>query len=298
MKLINRLPRKRFVHSPYQLRLSDWRKVGKETLKAMGDKNLSVLSAGVAFFGTLSFFPLMVAMVSLAALVIRPGEIETIVQSINTYLPGDIASLVSAQLQNLINNPRTTIVASVVALVIAFYGISGAIENLIRATNTAYDVVETRSFIKMKLMSLLFTIGTLLTLTVMVPLMIITGGMLKYWGLPVWATWPVLTLRWVLLIVIIMVAVSMLYKYGPNRPRVKWHWVSWGGAIATILWLVVTGLFFVYARYFANFSDSYSLFAGIIVLMLWLNLSAMTFLIGAEVNHRLEQRTVHSTKKR
>ena len=96
--------------------------------------------------------------------------------------------------------------------------------------------------------------------------------------------------RWLVLLIIMMAALSFLYYYAPNRSRPRWRWLSWGAIVATGLWLLVTAAFFVYARYFAHFSDSYSLFAGIIVLMTWCNVSAMAFLIGATVNHQLESR--------
>jgi len=87
------------------------------------------------------------------------------------------------------------------------------------------------------------------------------------------------------------VSLSVFYRYAPDRGNPHWQWVTWGSCIATAIWLVGTTLFFIYARYFAHFTDSYSIFAGIIVLMTWLNLTAFAILIGAEINFRLENQT-------
>jgi membrane protein len=119
----------------------------------------------------------------------------------------------------------------------------------------------------------------------------ITEDWLAGLGVPGYLVMFLSIVRWLLLIGIIMLALAALYRYGPNRQNPKWQWVSWGAIAATMLWLLATIAFFVYARYFAHFSDSYSLFAGIIVMMTWFNLSALTFLIGAEVNHNLEKQT-------
>jgi membrane protein len=99
------------------------------------------------------------------------------------------------------------------------------------------------------------------------------------------------------LILIVALFLAVFYRYGPNRETPYWQWVSWGSVLASVLWLGVTALFFVYARYFADFSDSYSVFAGIIVLMTWLNLTAFIVLLGAEVNNRLEKQTSEATTK-
>lgn len=279
------------AEDPTQLRWKYWRQALLQTKKAIGDKNLGILAAGVAYFATLSFFPLMVALVSISAFFIKPDQFQDIVAAANIYLPKDIASLITTQLTNLIDKPSVSLVAGIIAILIALWGISGAVENLVKALNTAYGVRETRNFFTMKLTSLSLTAGTVVLLLIFIPMMGITEDWLAGLGVPGYLVMFLSIVRWLLLIGIIMLVLAVLYRYGPNRQNPKWQWVSWGAIAATVLWLLATIAFFVYARYFAHFSDSYSLFAGIIVMMTWFNLSALTFLIGAEVNHNLEKQT-------
>lgn len=279
------------AEDPTQLQWKYWRQALLQTKKAIGDKNLGILAAGVAYFATLSFFPLMVALVSISAFFIKPDQLQDIVAAANIYLPKDIASLITTQLTTLIDKPSVSLVAGIIAILIALWGISGAVENLVKALNTAYGVRETRNFFTMKLTSLSLTAGTVVLLLIFIPMMGITEDWLAGLGVPGYLVMFLSIVRWLLLIGIIMLALAVLYRYGPNRQNPKWQWVSWGAIAATVLWLLATIAFFVYARYFAHFSDSYSLFAGIIVMMTWFNLSALTFLIGAEVNHNLEKQT-------
>lgn len=276
---------------PTELRLKDWKKAVKETRIAIGDKNLGILAAGVAYFATLSFFPLMVALVSISAFFITTTQLQDTVAAANTYLPKDIASLVTTQLTNLTDKPSLSLTAAIIAIAIALWGIAGSVENMMKALNTAYGVKETRSFVTMKLHSITLTAGVIVLMLLVVPMMGITEDWMLGLGVPGWLVPVMSLLRWVVLVVVVMVALAVLYRYGPNREAPKWQWVSWGAIAATTLWLLATVAFFVYARYFASFSDSYSLFAGIIVLMTWFNLSALTFIVGAEVNHNLETKS-------
>lgn len=283
------------AEDPTKLRLKDWKRALQETKNAIGNKNLGILAAGVAYFSTLSFFPMMVALVSISAFFIKPDQLKDIVDAANIYLPKDIASLITTQLTNLTSRPDASLWAGLIAIGIALWGVSGAVENLMKALNVTNDIDETRNFFKMKGTSIALTVGVILLIMLIIPMMGITESWMEGWGVPGWATIFLSLIRWVLLVLIMMFALAVLYRYGPNRSNPKWQWVSWGAISATVLWLLATIAFFIYARYFAKFSDSYSLFAGIIVMMSWFNLSAMTFLIGSEVNHNLEKKTSKRT---
>lgn len=270
-------------------RFKEWRAALKETINVINDKNLPILAAGVAYFSTLAFFPMLVVLVSLTAFFIQPTQLGPIIENVNRFLPPDIAGLITAQLQTLAGRPETTLFATALALLVALYGIMGAFDNIIKAMNVAFGLKETRSFFHVKRVSLFFSLGAILFLLIVVPVMAVTAEWLVGLGIPAMLAALIIVLRWPLLAILIMTALSLLYSFGPDHHLRKWHWRSWGSIIATILWMLVTVLFFVYARYFGHFSSSYSLFAGIIVLMIWLNLSAMVFLIGADINARIIQ---------
>ncbi|MBP7760383.1 YihY/virulence factor BrkB family protein [Candidatus Saccharibacteria bacterium] len=266
------------------MKWSRWKQIAYKTRVAMGDKNLGMLAAGIAYYGTLAFFPLMVLLVSVSSLFIQPDRFQETVQTLNTYLPKDIAGLVTAQLGNLLDKPVVSLSAAVIALLVALWSVSGAADNLVRALNVAYGLKESRSIFKLKRLSIYMTFLIVLILALFVPLMAVTEEWLAGIGLAPWVITLIAITRWLVLIGVVMAAIDVLYKIAPAHAR-RFRWVSWGSLVATGLWVAVTALFFVYVRYFANFSDSYSLFAGIIILMIWLNLSALSLLLGATVGH-------------
>ena len=153
-----------------------------------------------------------------------------------------------------------------------------------------YGVVESRNIVKMRIISLALLLCGLVLMGLIAGLLVVDDYMIA-WGVPVWLVDLVGTLRWPLLFVIMSFAFASLYRYGPNRPKARWRWASWGAVVATLLWLVITSILYAYTRYFPSFSESYTLFAGIVVLMIWFNLSATALLIGGHINVRLERHT-------
>ncbi len=277
--------------SPPQLSERAWKRALKETKAALRDKSLPMSSAGIAFFTTLSFFPLLAAAAAIAALVIGQHQMADVVGLLNTHLPKDLAGLISTQLQTLSHKQASNIFVAIIAILLSLYSASAATQNLIKATNYSYDVTETRSFIKVRLISLALTLGGLVLGFALLALLLVSPTILQGIGLPGAVAAPLLWLRWPMIVVVLTIILATFYRYGPNRTEPKWQWVSWGAAAATIIWLIGTALFFLYAQNYGNFSRSYGIFAGIVILMTWLHLSAFIFLLGAEVNHRLEQQT-------
>lgn len=277
--------------SPRELSKADWKQALKETKGALGDKNLPMLAAGVAFFSTLAFFPMLAALVAISAMIIDPGQLQSAVTAVEAYMPEDIASLINTQLSNLVDKPAANIFVAIFAILLSVYSASAAIQNLINATNRAYDVEESRGFIKLKLISLGLTLGGIVLTFILIPTLIVTDDFLRSIGLPSIVAEVFPYLRWFIVLAVISIALATFYRYGPDRRDPKWQWVSWGAVAATIIWLAGTALFFFYVQNFGSFSQSYGVFAGIIVLMTWLNLSSFIFLLGAEVNHRLERQT-------
>lgn len=217
------------------------------------------------------------------------------VAALTTYLPSDIAGLLTAQLSNALDNNSANVLIAVAAVALALFGVSGAMNALVGALNVAYQREETRGLIKVRLISLGLTCLLVLGFLLVLPLLVLGGDILRWLGVPELLVTVFSVLRWVILAVIMMLGLAVVYRYAPDRPNAKWQWVSWGAIMATLLWLVVTAVFFIYAQNFANFSQSYSLFAGIIVLMIWLNFTGLIVLIGAAVNNQLEKRTALST---
>ncbi len=207
-----------------------------------------------------------------------------------------MAGLLTAQLTNAVDNESANVLVATAAIALALFGVSGAMSSLVNGLNVAYRAEETRNIIKVRLISLGLTCLLIVGLLLILPLIALGGDVLRSIGTPEVLVGVFSILRWLLLAAVMAIGLAVIYRYAPNRPNARWQWVSWGAIMATILWLVATALFFIYVQNFANFSESYSLFAGIIVLMMWLNVTGLIVLVGAEVNHQLEKRTILPVK--
>ncbi|MEO5691288.1 MAG: YihY/virulence factor BrkB family protein [Candidatus Saccharimonadales bacterium] len=294
--LVRYTKHKELASSPSDLSWKSWKRSLVETWRAIGDKNIGMLSAGIAYFGVLAFFPLMAAIVALAGIAVQPEEVQKTALEISQFVPADIHKLLVTQLENATGNVASNKLVVAVGITLSIIGVAGAIGNTMNALNIMYEIKEKRSFIQQRVTSLVLTLGLIMVMIAIVPLLFAGSDVLKWLGVPSTFIDIFSVVRWVLLAGIMMTSLAVLYHFGPSRqPRTAWQWVSWGAIMATILWVIGSAIFFIYLQYFANFSDSYSLFAGLIALMVWLNLSSFIVLLGAEINHRLEQRAIRTS---
>lgn len=257
------------------------------TKQALLNPTTPILAAGIAYFGTLSFFPLVATLVAVTGLVLTSDQVTDLVRGMAQYLPKDIATLVSTQLQSATSHHETNAIIAVFALGLAVFGVSGAVDGIIKAINTLRRLKDDRSFVRQKSLSLLLTGMFIFGMAITLPLVFIGASFLRAIGVPDGLIAVFSILRWVLLVSITFVGIGIVYHYAPAMRTHSWHWFSQGAVIATVLWMISTALFFAYLQYFANFSSAYSLFAGIIALMIWINLGAFSVLVGADVDEAL-----------
>lgn len=280
-----------FARTPRKFAPKDWKNALLETKNAFRSKNITILAAGIAYFLTFAVFPSIAALVAILSFAISKPQLTSIAASFEDYLPGDITFLISTQLKAAFEHPSSSAIIIIFGIAIALFSVSRAITTIVKATNIIYEVDETRRFISLRLIVTAF-VGIVLVLTVVVVgLLVLNESFLLSLGMPAWVAWMILIVRWVVIAGLVTVGLAAFYRYAPNRKNPHWQWVTWGSLIATVLWLVGTTLFFIYARYLAHYTESYSVFAGIIVLMIWLNLTAFVVLLGAAINFRLENQT-------
>lgn len=284
------------VDSPADLSKKGWKAALVRTGQALKDKNLSMMAAGLAYYTTLAFFPATLGLATLYASVAGPGRLLSLLKDLELVVPPAIQDLLQTQLSPLANADQSSLgIATLVSFALVLWTMSGGIQNLIKATNIAYEVEETRKFIKLRLLSLALSVAFILFGALILVLLLMQGDALQAIGLPSQISDLFPILRWPLLVVVISVVLSIVYRYAPNRRQPRWSWVSWGATAATIIWLLGTALFFFYVQHFGNFNKSYGTFASIIILMTWFNLSSLIVLVGAQVNKKLEEVTVSQT---
>ncbi|WP_374210567.1 YihY/virulence factor BrkB family protein [Dermatobacter hominis] len=239
-------------------------------------------------------------MVSLYGLVADPSDVTRQVEDLAGSLPASAQDLLTEQMDGLVERSSAGLsVAVIVSLALALWSASSGMQHLIEALNAAYDEDESRGAIKLRLLSLLLTAAAVVGVVVAVGLIAALPALLDSTGLGDAAQTVLNVLRWPALAVLFAVALAVLYRKAPDRDPARVQWLSWGAVIATVIWIVASLLFAVYVDRFSSLGETYGSLAGIVVLMLWLQLTAAAVLIGAEVNAELErQTTADSTVER
>jgi membrane protein len=286
----------RSAERPTELGRGGWKDVlARVRLEAKRD-NVPLLSAGVAFYSLLALVPAMIAGLSIYGLIADPAEVEGQVVDALAAAPQEVRDLVASQLESIAESSSAgTLIATIIGIAAALWSASNGFGKLITAINIAYDEEETRNAIRLKLMALGFTLGAIVFLALAFGLIALLPPLLAETGLGTAGRFIAGGVRWVVLLGGMMVALAILYRYAPDRDNPKWRWTSPGAIVAALLWIIGSVAFSIYTANFGKYNETYGTLAAVVVVMLWLFLTAMSVLIGAELNAELERQTLRDT---
>jgi membrane protein len=286
----------RQADTPQEIPPKGWKDIAKRTMKSVKEDQVPLLSAGVAFYALLSLFPLVIAAVSIYGLVADPASVRDQIQNLSKMLSPETAKLVGTQLVQVTSGAGGALgLATILGILTALWSASSGMKALITGVNLAYDETETRKFAKLRGLALAFTLGSMVLMGI--ALATIVGYPPIADTLPTVLRWLVAIIRFAILGGLLVVALAVLYRFAPNRDQPKWSWVSTGSLVATVLWVLATIGFALYATFFGNYNKTYGALAGVIILMFWLFISAFVVLVGAELNTEMELQTVKDTTK-
>jgi membrane protein len=287
----------RTAASPWQMPLAGWKQVAARTWKQSSEDNIGLVAAGVAFYGFLALVPLLGATVLTYGIIADPQTVVSNVKSLTTVMPADAAKLIGDQLMSIVHTSGGKKgVGLAIAIAIAIFGARNSAGSIITALNIAYEEDETRGFLRVNLLSLAITAAAV----VMAALALLAIAALGYLEklLP-HAPGFILALGKVLSYFVLLLgaaaAAATLYRYGPNRKKAKWEWITPGSLFAALAWLILTFGFGFYAAHFGNYGKTYGSLATVVVLITWMYLSSYVFLFGAELNSELEHQTAKDT---
>jgi membrane protein len=284
------------AEKPTDIPLKGWKQIVKRAWAENSADNMPIIAGGVAFFGFLSIFPALIAMISIYGLVASPQTVTRQVEDLSAQLPRDAAELIGAQLKAIAGNSGSALTwGLVVAILGALWSASGGVGNIVTAINLAYDEVETRNFVKLKATSLLLTFGAIVFVLITFGLVAVVPIVLDALPLGVAGTILAQVLRWVLLLTVFAGALAVLYRVAPDRDAPQLRWVSLGSVVVTVVWALVSLGFSFYVDNFGSYDKTYGTIAGVIVLMLWLYLTCYLVLLGAEINSEAEHQTAQDT---
>ncbi|MGI8754317.1 MAG: YihY/virulence factor BrkB family protein, partial [Acidimicrobiales bacterium] len=277
--------RGRQAETPSEIPAQGWKDIAKRVMAETKSDNVPLLSAGVAFYSLLALFPAVVAMVSIYGLVADPKEVSTQLKSFTKAMPTQAGDLIITQVKEVASKPSGALGVSVaIGIVAALWSASSGMKWLLSALSLVYDEKEDRKFVKLRGTALVLTVGATVGLVISLALIAAMPSIARTVGLGSTGALVAGILKWPILLLLVVAGLALLYRYGPNRAAPRWTWVNWGSGIAAIIWIAASAGFAVYAAVAGSFSKSYGSFAAIVVLMLWLYLSVLAVLIGAEIN--------------
>ena len=258
-------------------------------VKNLGADNGSVAAAGVGFFSFLALVPAMVAAISIYGLWLNPADLENQIADLTESMPSDAASLVTRQLEGIATTKGLGPIA-IVTVALALWSASGALKNLMTTLNTAYGRVERRKFFKLRGTALLLTIGAILAMVAATALIATLPSLLDTLDLSTSVRTVVRLARWVLLGFGMLVGLSVIYRFGPDRTGEDFEYITAGAVTAMLTWILVAFGFSYYADHYGTYGETFGAMAGLVMLLMWLYLTNLAVIFGAEVNAALAGR--------
>lgn len=280
------------IKSPLKFGVTQWWSVVKRTFKGIQTHNISLISAGVAFYFLLAIFPLLSGLVSLYGLMIEPEDIQRHIDTLIAVFPTQSQSVFEQQMESLIKKSTQTLSTGfILSLVLTIWSGGKGAKAMITATNISYRETKSRGFIRAAVAKIVLTLAIIISIIVTLGLMTFVPEFLSFVSgfdisedVATWLSWP-------LLLIVFNVGLASLYRYTPNRSSPKWRWVTPGSLIATMSWLLASLAFSYYLDNYASYSQTYGSIGGIVILLMWFYLTAFIILVGAEFNAACELET-------
>jgi membrane protein len=288
--------RGRQATTPAQIPAPGWKDVLSRVYDNIAEHRLLAIAAGVTFYVLLAIFPAIAAFVALYSLFADPATIGAHLETLSGFLPKEGLDIVGEQLRRVSAQGATALgAASLFGLLVSLWSANAGMKAIFDALNVVYQEREKRGFLKLNAISLAFTLAGMTLVALALGVMVALPPALDALGLRQTVQTTVAALRWPILFVLVALAVSVVYRYGPSRDEPRWRWVSWGGVFAAVGWLIVSALFSWYAANLGKFNETYGSLGAAVGFMLWMWLSSIVLLVGAELNAEMEHQTARDT---
>jgi membrane protein len=284
--------RGREAEHPSDIPPRGWKDILWRAWAEISDQNLFLIAGGVTYAVLLALFPGLAALVSLYGLVFATAQIEKQVAALSGVLPAPMQELLSQQLHSLVESSSGALgVAAIVGLLVALWSASRGMSGLITAINIAYEEKERRSFLKFDLIAIGMTVGLVVGGILAIALIAVLPAVVQLLAVGSATKWLLLLVQWSLLIILVLAGLAVLYRFGPDRDKPQWRWVTPGAIAAAALWIVASVGFTVYVANFNSYDRTYGSLGGVVILLTWLYLSALMVLLGAVINAQSERQT-------
>ena len=288
--------RGRRAEDPSDIPPKGWRDILWRLWTGVFANNIPLVAGGVTFYLLLALVPSLTAFVSLFGLFADPGTIAVYVASLRGILPSDGIDLIRDELEALLSQETGDLTFGFVfSYAFALWITNNGVKAMIGALNIAYDEVEKRSFVRLTLVSLAFTLAVMATSAVMLIAVAAVPVALAAVGPPGLVLSLLRVLRWPVLLVMVALGLAIMYRFGPSRSEPKWRWVTWGSTLATAVWLAASVAFTIYLESFADYNATYGSLGALIGFLFWVWISVLIIIVGAALNAEMEHQTARDT---
>jgi membrane protein len=279
--------------SPADLPRRSWKEILKRTVKEFQDDNLTDWAAALTYYGVMSLFPMLIALVAVLGIVGQESSVTTLLDSFRGAGLSSVASNIETPLKGVVDAKGGAGALLTVGLAGSLWAASGYLGAFMRAANQVYEVREGRPFWKLRPLQVGLTLLGVFLLSLVAIGLVVTGPIADAIGsaiglgdtaVQVWsiAKWPVMLL-------IVMTVVASLYYIAPNVRQPRFRWVTPGGVLAVLIWVIASGAFGFYAAHFGSYNKTYGTLGGVISFLVWLWISNLALLLGAEFDAELER---------
>jgi membrane protein len=273
-----------------------WKDIVLRIYNDIGEHRIIAIAAGVTFYSILALFPAIAALVSLYGLFADPAVIAKDVNQLGGVLPGGALSVIGDEINRVASQGNGKLgLTFVIGLGIALWSANSGIKALFDALNIVYNEPERRGFVKLNLQSLVFTAAAICFVLLALGAMVVLPIVMQYLGFASVTDLIIKLLRWPAMLLAVTFGLTLLYRFGPSRAEPRWRWISWGSVLAAVTWLIASGLFTWYAANFGSYNKTYGSLGAIVGFMVWMWISVIVVLLGAEVNAEMEHQTARDT---
>jgi membrane protein len=288
--------RGRRATAPWQIPWAGWKDILWRVYASINDNRLLAVAAGVVFYSLLAIFPAIAAFVSLYGLVADASTIDSHLSLAAGIFPAGAVDILHEQITRLTAKTDAKLgLGFVTGLAVALWSANAGMKGIIDALNVVYDEKEKRSFVKLNLLSLLFTLVAIFSLIIALAAVVIAPIVFSAVGLSSLPGLAIAALRWPLLLVLAAIALAAIYRYGPSRTEARWQWLSFGSVAAAVAWLIGSVLFSWYISHFGAYNATYGSLGAAVGMMMWMWISAIVILLGGELNAEIEHQTAHDS---
>ncbi len=290
--------RGRDASAPEEIPARGWRDIFWRVLWSIPEDRILSTAGSVAFFALLAVFPGLATVVSLYGLYADAGSIRGWLALLDGVVPNGVLALVGDELARVTTQRGGALgLAFVVGLAVALWSANSGVAALFDALNVVYREREKRSLARFYGTTFLFTLGGVCFVLAAVAAVVVLPVALKLFGFATSADRILSVARWPVLLLVVMLGLALVYRHGPSRRPAKWRWVTWGSVVAALLWIAVSMLYSWYVASFDSYNRTYGSLGAGVGFMVWIWLSAVVVLTGAELNAEMERQTAVDTTR-